>query len=266
MSDVADVCTEVDKKGNPQNQFLHFQKRFGPRRPPRTAASNLRHPQNVGGRGQGQGRGSGRGGDLDRGRAADEDGGHIILRSTSTQRLSSGRGVRAHPLLMFLFFVLEVLDCRVPGRGPAGLTGPSRHGIIKEARNSTEHPLIKACTAMRSLLILTFVQLTCAFYMHSPFTSVSGRPALRNAVTRGKWHMDTIPDFFPSDWGRRGGGLGEGGVRIPDSFSVDGMEKEKQGGRTAVLERPTQRTDPGKKYKVCSLTGDFASRCSVMVQ
>jgi len=104
---------------------------------------------------------------------------------------------------------------------------------------------------MRVLLTLTLVQLSCAFYMHTPLTSVSCRPALRNAVTRGKWQMDTkIPDFFPSDWGRRGGGLGEGGVRIPDSFSVDGMEKEKQGGRTAVLERPTQRTDPGKKYKV----------------
>jgi hypothetical protein len=86
-------------------------------------------------------------------------------------------------------------------------------------------------------------------------------------VTRGKWHMDTkIPDFFPSDWGRRGGGLGEGGVRIPDSFSVDGMEKEKQGGRTAVLERPTQRTDPGKKYKVCSESGDFTPRCSLLVR
>ncbi len=139
--------------------------------------------------------------------------------------------------------------------------------LKKEARHSIERlSLTRACaqTTMRFLLTLTLIQLTCAFYMHTPFTSVSSRPTLRNAVTPGKWQMDTkIPDFFPSDWGRRGGGLGEGGVRIPDSFSVDGMEKEKQGGRTAVLERPTQRTDPGKKYKV--RCGDFASRCSVTV-
>lgn len=105
------------------------------------------------------------------------------------------------------------------------------------------------------------MQLTVAFYITSPLSSLSHRPVLRQA-TSAKWLMDTkIPDFFPSDWGRRvgGQGLGEGGIRIPDSFNADGMEKEKQGGRTAVLERPPQRTDPGKKYKVCPLFLDLTT-------
>lgn len=61
-----------------------------------------------------------------------------------------------------------------------------------------------------------------------------------------------IPDTFnPAEWGRGGGGGlggGLGGFRVPDTFSPDGLEREKQRGATAVLERP--KLDPGKKYKV----------------
>jgi hypothetical protein len=105
-----------------------------------------------------------------------------------------------------------------------------------------------------SLILLVVLPLAAAFYIPNPISALTPRVTLRQTAT-SKWNMDTkIPDFFPSDWGRRGGlGLGEGGVRIPDGFSADGMEKEKQGGRTAVLERPPQRTDPGKKYKVKTL-------------
>jgi ATP-dependent Clp protease adapter protein ClpS len=35
---------------------------------------------------------------------------------------------------------------------------------------------------------------------------------------------------------------------LADTFNPDGMEREKDRGRTAVLERP--KLDPGKKYKV----------------
>ena len=110
---------------------------------------------------------------------------------------------------------------------------------------------------LRLVLILSLTSpFTVAFYVSTPMTLSSHSPMLRQAKSVS-WRMDTkIPDFFPSDWGRRGGlGLGEGGIRIPDSFNGDAMEKEKQGGRTAVLERPPQRTDPGKKYKVRCFCG-----------
>ena len=105
---------------------------------------------------------------------------------------------------------------------------------------------------IKVVIAMVILPMAASFFIANPITTSPHRVVLRQSAT-SRLKMDTkIPDFFPSDWGRRGGlGLGEGGIRIPDSFNADSMEKEKQGGRTAVLERPPQRTDPGKKYKVC---------------
>jgi len=63
-----------------------------------------------------------------------------------------------------------------------------------------------------------------------------------------------IPDTFnPAEWGRGGGGLGSGGgggLRIPDSFNPADLEREKDKSNVAVLDRPTEKLDPGKKYRV----------------
>ena len=74
-----------------------------------------------------------------------------------------------------------------------------------------------------------------------------------------------IPDTFnPAEWGVGGGkggfGDGLGGFKVPDSFNPSEMEKEKQGGRTAVMDRPSDKTDPGKKYKVLLFNDDKNTR------
>lgn len=65
----------------------------------------------------------------------------------------------------------------------------------------------------------------------------------------------TIPDSFnPAEWAKRGGGLGGGGggFRVPDSFNPADLEREKEKERTnvAVMDRPSEKLDPGKKYRV----------------
>lgn len=64
-----------------------------------------------------------------------------------------------------------------------------------------------------------------------------------------------IPDTFnPAEWGSPGGGGlgsgGGGGLKIPDSFNPAELEREKDKTNVAVLDRPTEKLDPGKKYRV----------------
>ena len=75
---------------------------------------------------------------------------------------------------------------------------------------------------------------------------------VRQCAADTRFRMDTIPDFFPSDWGKKKTGGGGGGLRIPDTFNPDslGLELEKPGGKTAVLERPAPKVDHGKMFKV----------------
>lgn len=72
----------------------------------------------------------------------------------------------------------------------------------------------------------------------------------------------TIPDSFnPAEWSKRGGGLGGGGgFTVPDSFNPADMEREKERTNVAVLERPPQKTDPGKKYRVLLFNDEANTR------
>jgi ATP-dependent Clp protease adaptor protein ClpS len=80
------------------------------------------------------------------------------------------------------------------------------------------------------------------------------RPALRAA----RMQLDapekiSIPDSFnPAEWAKRGGGLGGGGggFKIPDSFNPADLEREKEKTNVAVMDRPVEKLDPGKKYRV----------------
>jgi len=90
------------------------------------------------------------------------------------------------------------------------------------------------------------------------------RPALRVA----RMQLDapekiTIPDTFnPAEWGKRGGGLGGGGggFKIPDSFNPADLEREKDRTNVAVLERPPEKLDPGKKYRVLLFNDEANTR------
>ena len=73
----------------------------------------------------------------------------------------------------------------------------------------------------------------------------------------------TIPDTFnPAEWGKRGGGLGGGGggFKIPDSFNPADLEREKDRTNVAVLERPPEKLDPGKKYRVLLFNDEANTR------
>jgi len=72
-----------------------------------------------------------------------------------------------------------------------------------------------------------------------------------------------IPDSFnPAEWAKRGGGLGggDGGFRVPDSFNPADMEREKEKSNVAVMDRPSEKLDPGKKYRVLLFNDEANTR------
>ena len=107
-------------------------------------------------------------------------------------------------------------------------------------------PLASAFQAPPSLLPAAISNLACSARVE--------RPALRAARMQLEApEKITIPDSFnPAEWAKRGGGGlgGGGGFQVPDSFNPADMEREKERTNVAVMDRPSDKLDPGKKYRV----------------
>eukprot|EP00960_Hanusia_phi_P076384 768554-Hanusia_phi.AAC.3 len=133
----------------------------------------------------------------------------------------------------------------------------------------------RAMMENQALLALVLLPLACCFQAPASFLPSRSpaqhrctaplRPAVPVRMQLEAPEKIKIPDTFnPAEWGVGGGkgGFGEGlgGFKVPDSFNPAEMEKEKQGGRTAVMDRPSDKTDPGKKYKVLLFNDDKNTR------
>merc|ERR1711990_871299 len=87
-----------------------------------------------------------------------------------------------------------------------------------------------------------FVALRAGVHMLSiPFPDLCWKPL-----------FSTTDSFNPAEWAKRGGGGlgGGGGFQVPDSFNPADMEREKERTNVAVMDRPSDKLDPGKKYRV----------------
>lgn len=94
---------------------------------------------------------------------------------------------------------------------------------------------------------------------HLVASTCSARPALRS-VRMQLPEKITIPDSFnPAEWAKRGGG-GGGGFRVPDSFNPADLEREKERSNVAVMDRPSDKLDPGKKYRVLLFNDEANTR------
>eukprot|EP00961_Rhodomonas_salina_P047524 638521-Rhodomonas_salina.1 len=112
--------------------------------------------------------------------------------------------------------------------------------------------------ARTALLLCALLPLASSF--HAPLVPLRSAAATRSTCDGAAMLRAQMPDapvkipdtFNPAEWGKGGGGGGGlgGDFKIPDSFNPAQFEAEKKAGAVGLLERPTQKTDPGKKYKV----------------